>query len=74
MKIKNRIIEDLVFKSYLEEIMNKKKYLKMNRFIQHGNTTCLLHSIAVAYFSYRLCKFFKIKVHDERINKRSIIT
>lgn len=30
MKIKNRIIEDLVFKSYLEEIMNKKKYLKMN--------------------------------------------
>ena len=60
MKIKNRIIEDLVFKSYLEEIMNKKKYLKMNRFIQHGNTTCLLHSIAVAYFSYRLCKFFNL--------------
>ena len=45
MKIRNRVVEDLVFKSYLEEIMNKKKYLKMNRFIQHGNTTCLLHSI-----------------------------
>ena len=65
MKIKNRVVEDLVFKSYLEEIMSKKKYLKMNRFIQHGNTTCLLHSIAVAYFSYRLCKLLKLKVHEK---------
>lgn len=73
MKIKNRIIEDLVFKSYLEEIMNKKKYLKMNRFIQHGNTTCLLHSIAVAYFSYRLCKFFKIKVHEKELIRGALL-
>ena len=50
-KLKNRLVEDLVFKSYLDEVMDKKKYRKMNRYIQHGNTTCLLHSIAVAYFS-----------------------
>ena len=67
MKIKNRVVEDLVFKSYLDEMLDKKKYIKMNRFIQHGNTTCLLHSIAVAYFSYRLCKFLKIKVHEREL-------
>ncbi len=73
MKIKNRVVEDLVFKSYLDEMLDKKKYIKMNRFIQHGNTTCLLHSIAVAYFSYRLCKFLKIKVHERELIRGALL-
>ena len=73
MKIKNRIVEDLVFKSYLEEIMSKKKYKKMNRYIQHGNTTCLLHSIALAYFSYRLCKLLRIKVHEKELIRGALL-
>ena len=63
--LKNKEVENLVFKTYLEEIMQKKKFLKMNRYLQHGNTTCLLHSIAVSYYSYRLCKFFHKKVHEK---------
>lgn len=73
MKIKNRVVEDLVFKSYLEEVMQKKKYAKMNRYIQHGNTTCLLHSIAVAYFSYRLSKFLKLKVHEKELIRGALL-
>jgi len=30
MKLKNKEVEDLVFKTYLEEVMKKKKFLKMN--------------------------------------------
>ena len=73
MKIKKETVEDLVFKSYLEEVMSKKKYGKMNRYIQHGNTTCLLHSIAVAYFSYRLCKFLKLKVHERELIRGALL-
>ncbi|MDE5539466.1 MAG: HD domain-containing protein [Bacilli bacterium] len=73
MKLRNKEVEDLLFKSYLEEIMQKKKFLKMNRYIQHGTTTCLLHSIAVAYFSYRLCKFLKIKVHEKELIRGALL-
>ncbi len=73
MKLKNKEVEDLVFKSYLEEIMQKKKFLKMNRYIQHGNTSCLLHSIAVAYYSYRLCKIFKLKVHERELIRGALL-
>ena len=72
-KLKNRLVEDLVFKSYLDEVMDKKKYRKMNRYIQHGNTTCLLHSIAVAYFSYRLAKLFRIKVHEKELIRGALL-
>ncbi len=73
MKIIKREVEDLVFKSYLEEMLQKKKFLKMNRYLQHGNTTCLLHSIAVAYFSYRLCKLLKINVHEKELIRGALL-
>lgn len=73
MKLKNREVEDLVFKSYLEEVMQKKKFLKMNRYLQHGNTSCLLHSIAVSYYSYRLCKLLKLKVHEKELIRGALL-
>lgn len=73
MEIKKKEIENLVFKSYLEEMLQKKKFLKMNRYIQHGNTSCLLHSIAVSYYSYRLCKFFRIKVHEKELIRGALL-
>ncbi len=73
MKIKQKEVEDLVFKTYLSEVILKKKYLKMNRYIQHGNTSCLLHSIAVAYYSYRLSKFFHINVHEKELIRGALL-
>lgn len=73
MKLKNKTVEDLVFKSYLEEIMHKKKFLKMHRYIQHGNTSCLLHSIAVAYYSYRLSKFLRLNVHERELIRGALL-
>ena len=73
MKLRKKEVEDLVFKSYLEEVLQKKKFLKMNRFLQHGNTSCLLHSIAVSYYSYRLCKFLKLKVHEKELIRGALL-
>ena len=73
MKTKKQKVEDLVFKTYLEEIMQNKKFLKMNRYIQHGNTSCLLHSIAVAYFSYRVSKILKLNVHEEELIRGALL-
>lgn len=73
MKLRNKEVEDLIFKSYLDEIMQKKKFWKMNRFLQHGNTSCLLHSIAVSYYSYRLCKFLKIRVHEKELIRGALL-
>jgi len=73
MKLKNKEVEDLVFKTYLEEVMKKKKFLKMNRYIQHGNTSCLLHSIAVSYYSYRLCKFLHLNFHEKELIRGALL-
>jgi len=73
MKIKKKEVEDLIFKSYLEEIMQKKKYLKMNRYIQHGNTSCLLHSIAVSYYSFRLAKFLRLNIHEKELIRGALL-
>ncbi len=73
MKTKKQKVEDLVFKTYLEEVMQNKKFLKMNRYIQHGNTSCLLHSIAVAYFSYRVSKMLKLNVHEEELIRGALL-
>lgn len=73
MKIKQKTVEDLIFKSYLEEVMRVKKFLKMNRYIQHGNTTCLLHSIAVSYYSFRLAKFLHLNIHEKELIRGALL-
>lgn len=73
MKIEKRVVEDLVFKSYLEEVLKKKKYLKTNRYIQHGNTTILQHSIAVAYYSFRLAKILKLNIHEKELIRGALL-
>ena len=35
---------------------------KMKEYIQHGNTDTLLHSVAVAHFSYLLAKALRINI------------
>lgn len=73
MRLKNKEVEDLIFKSYLEEMLQKKKFLKMNRYVQHGNTSCLLHSIAVSYYSYRICKRLRLKVRERELIRGGLL-
>ena len=45
----------------------------MNRYIQHGNTSCLLHSIAVSYYSYRLAKFLRLNIHEKELIRGALL-
>ncbi len=42
------------FEPVLPELMRTTKLNVSDRFIQHGNTSVLLHSLAVAFYSYKL--------------------
>jgi uncharacterized protein len=45
----------------LQNISEESKLRLMEEFIQHGDTTCLKHTVAVAYYSIKLADFMRIK-------------
>lgn len=44
----------------LRSLSEKSKLRRMERFIQHGDTSCLKHTIAVAYYSMKFAEFMGI--------------
>ncbi len=62
-----------IFDQTVKEIIQTQKYKKIDEFIQHGNTSCFWHSIAVAYFSFRILKLFKIKCDKKSLMKGAIL-
>lgn len=53
---------------YLNRTRENSRLDEMDQYIQHGDTTCLLHTFAVAYYSIMISKMLGIKV-----NKRELI-
>ncbi|MBQ4100498.1 MAG: phosphohydrolase [Oscillospiraceae bacterium] len=49
------------FKEFAEAILSSETVLSMNKYCHHINTNTLHHSIAVAYYSFKFAKTFKIK-------------
>ena len=45
----------------LRNLSQKSHLRRMEKFTQHGDTSCLLHTIAVAYYSIKIAEFFGIK-------------
>lgn len=44
----------------LKEITITTAFLELGKYIQHGDTTCLWHSIAVAYYSLLIAQLLRI--------------
>ncbi len=57
---------DLYFIDNLEIVLKNSKLLSTRQYIVHGNTSCLLHSIAVAYYSYKVAKYLNIISFNEK--------
>ena len=57
--------EEDKFNEFMSDIKTNADFLSMNEYFQHGDTTCLTHSIAVAYYSFAFIKKFRICC-DER--------
>lgn len=45
-----------LYLSFVEDILLNEKFLSMSSYIQHGNTSCLEHSINVSYMAFQLCE------------------
>lgn len=58
-----KILQDCIDKAKANSRLDKTRY-----FTQHGDTSCLLHTAAVAYYSIKLAESLGIKV-----NKRQLI-
>ena len=48
--------EDEEYLSYVGDILNNKDVQSMKNYVQHGNTSCLEHSLNVSYMTYAYCK------------------
>lgn len=46
---------------------------KTKQFIQHGDTTCLLHATAVAYYSIKLAKALRINVSKDELMRGALL-
>lgn len=46
------------YKSYIRDIVEHELVLSMNEFNQHGNVSCLEHSLYVSFNSYLICRKF----------------
>ncbi len=53
---KYSLFHDLEYVGLIEDLLNHPKVMKMDRFIQHGDTTTLAHSLQVSYMAYSYCK------------------
>lgn len=49
------------FKMHFEEVTKNSQIVKIADFIHHGGTNRYLHSVAVAYYSYRLAKLLHMR-------------
>ncbi|MDO4711058.1 MAG: hypothetical protein Q4A75_03690 [Peptostreptococcaceae bacterium] len=58
-----------IFRDLYLDLANNSSLEEMDEYVQHGNTSTLLHSVAVAHFSYLFAKAFRI-----RVDARSLIT
>ena len=51
-----RYDEDEEYLACVADILENPVFQSMDRFMQHGDTTCKAHCIKVSYFSYRICR------------------
>ncbi|MGN7760920.1 putative ABC transporter permease [Paenibacillus sp. 22594] len=48
------------YSACVEDLLPHEQVQRMDMFIQHGRTTCLKHSQAVSFLSYRICRKCKL--------------
>ena len=67
-------MKDDAFSDFAVKTAEHSRLLKTAQYIQHGNTSCLLHSIAVAYLCYRLSiKLGFLKLHRKELVRGALL-
>lgn len=50
-----------IFNESVQTLIQDEKLIRSDKFIQHGTTSCFLHSIAVAHYSMKLLNFLRVE-------------
>ncbi|MBQ4529091.1 MAG: phosphohydrolase [Lachnospiraceae bacterium] len=61
------------FNEYMNELLADRKIQRMSQFIQHGDTTCLMHCKTVAYYSVVFVNKFHIKVDMKSLIRGALL-
>lgn len=68
----NNLKSEILF-DCIENFSRTGSFADMRKYIQHGQTDCLLHCIAVAYFSYATAMFFNLKLNQESLVRGALL-
>lgn len=61
------------FRGYYQRLSAVSGLEQLARYPQHGTTSRLLHSIAIAYYSYRLASCIGISIHAEELVRGALL-
>ncbi len=61
------------FRGYYEKLSSASGLELIARFPQHGSTSRLLHSVAVAYYSYRFASFWGVPIREEELVRGALL-
>lgn len=73
MRKQNKDYIKNLFDDVFNETCKDSRILESRRYIQHGNTSVLEHSISVAYVSYRFALLFRIKINDRELIRGALL-
>lgn len=60
-------------RKYIEEAGSNSRLYETDGYVQHGSTTCLLHTMAVAYYSVRLSRLLGLKVNRRELIRGALL-
>ena len=65
--------EEAYFIAYMAPLLDHPEIQRMDQFIQHGHTTCLKHSLTVAYYSYVFSKYLHLDIDYDSLLRGALL-
>lgn len=62
-----------IFNESVQTLIQDEKLIRSDKFIQHGTTSCFLHSIAVAHYSMKFFNFLKVNYDAKSLAQGALL-
>lgn len=59
--------------AYIRSFATRPEVRRMEQFVQHGNTSCLLHCVAVAHVSFAIARALHLRVREEALSRGALL-
>ena len=59
--------------TYIRSFATRPEVRRMEQFVQHGNTSCLLHCVAVAHVSFAMARALHLCVREEALSRGALL-